>query len=744
LKTGGVSLERLDPAAPAENADTWERVLRKLRHDEMPPPGLPRPDAQSVETFAASVEAALDRGAAEHPNPGRPALHRLNRAEYSNAVRDLLGVDIQAGSLLPVDDSGYGFDNIADVLSLSPALLERYLSVARTVSRLAVGDLRTKPSEQMFLPSKDAKSQYRRGLRLEQISSDLPFDSRNGIVFQYYFPLDAEYVLRVNLPTEAASFGEGIHGDVMHQDLRVPVKAGLHTVGVTFLREGAKPEFEAPGVRRGNPVLGRPEELENDRLPVEMDVRMDGARLKLIEVVRRPGSNPDVASVVVSGPFNVSGRGDTPSRQRIFACHPAAATKEEACAHKILAALARRAFRRPVTENDLRPLLEFYRAGRQDADFDSGIAEAIEAVLISPDFLFRVEQDPPGAPAGTVYRVTDVDLASRLAFFLWSSIPDEELLALAEQGKLRDPAVRAQQVERMLRDARSQALVSNFAGQWLYLRNLATIKPDPQLFPEFDETLRRSVQQQAELFFESILRENRSVLELLNADYTFLNQRLAEHYGVPDFYGPQFRRVPLQDPNRAGLLGLPAILTVTSYPNRTSVVQRGKWILENLLGSPPPPPPPDVPELKAESSDGKPLSMRQQMERHRANPICSGCHARMDPIGFALENYDAIGRWRTKDAGASIDASGKLPDGTGFDGPVGLAKLLVSRYRDDFVSTVTRKLMTYALGRGLEYYDEPAVRLIVRRAAKENYTLTALIDGVVESTPFQMRRTPGP
>ena len=712
----------------------------------MPPPGAPRPAPAVAASFAASVESALDKAAASHPNPGRPAIHRLNRAEYSNAVRDLLGVDIQAGSSLPVDDSGYGFDNIADVLSMSPSLLERYLSTARLVSRLAVGDLTMKPAEERFLPVKDpptqvpAVSAYRRAnTRLERTSPDLPFDSRGGLSVQYYFPLDAEYVIRTNMPTNAASFGEGIHGDVVHYDVRMPIKAGLHRIGVAFLREDTKAEAEAPGARR-NQAEGRPAQLDTDPLPIRMDVRIDGARVKLVDVQRRPGANPDVTALIISGPYNATGRGETPSRGLIFGCRPQRTGEEEPCARKILAGLARRGFRRPVTDADLRPLVEIYKVGRSGADFDAGIQSAIEAILISPDFLFRVESDAPGS----VHAVSDHDLASRLSFFLWSSVPDDELLTLADQGKLHDPAILRKQTRRMLNDVRSRALVSNFAGQWLQLRNLDTAKPDPETFPEFDESLRRSLQQETELFFDSIVREDRSVLDLLEAKYTFLNQRLAEHYGVPGIYGSQFRKVAVTDPNRIGLLGQGSVLTVTSYPNRTSVVQRGKWILENLLGAPPPPPPATVPELKPHGTDGRALTMREQMVEHRANPICSGCHARMDPIGFALENYDAIGRWRVKDANSPIDASGKLPDGAAFEGPAGLNKLLVSSYRDDFVNVVTQKLLTYSLGRGLEYYDQPAVRLIVKQAAAENYTISSLIGAIVESTPFLMKETPAP
>jgi Protein of unknown function (DUF1592)/Protein of unknown function (DUF1588)/Protein of unknown function (DUF1587)/Protein of unknown function (DUF1585)/Protein of unknown function (DUF1595)/Planctomycete cytochrome C len=743
LHTAGVSLQGLDPAHASENAAIWERVAHVLRSGQMPPPGLPRPEAAVAARFLADLEESLDRAAAAHPNPGRPPVHRLNRAEYSNAVRDLLAVDIQAGSLLPADDSGYGFDNIADVLSMSPALLERYLSAARLVSKLAVGDLGMKPIEERFVPAKDPPSQYRRVNRIERVSSDLPFDSRGGLSFSYYFPLDAEYVIRITLPTGAASFGETIHGDVARYEMRLPIKAGLHTVGATFLREDAKPEVEAPGVRR-NTTAGRPEQLETDRLAALMDLRFDGALLKRFEVARRPGQNPDVTAVLITGPYNATGRGQTPSRERIFVCRPSTTKDEEPCARQILQTLSRRAFRRPVTDADLNPLLRFYRKGREGGDFDSGIQTALEVMLVSPDFLFRSESDPRDGAPGKAYRVDDYALASRLSFFLWSSIPDDELLTLAGEGKLRDPEVRLQQVRRMLRDRKSQALVTNFAGQWLQTRNLATLKPDPQLFPEFDESLRRSFQQQTELFFETVLREDRSVLDLLNADYTFLNQRLAEHYKVPNIYGSQLRRMPVTDPNRTGLLGQGSILAVTSYPNRTSPVQRGKWILENLLGSPPPPPPAAVPELKEHGSDGKLLTMRKQMEQHRDNPACSGCHSRMDPIGFALENYDAIGRWREKEAGSRIDATGVLPDGSRFEGPAGLSRLLATTYRDDFVRTVTEKLMTYALGRGLEPFDKPAVRSVMKRAAADNYRMSALIAAIEESVPFQMRRTPEP
>ena len=731
LKTGGLSLENLGLADVAGRAAVWEKVARKLRSGEMPPSTVrKRPDARLAVAFASYLESTIDRAAAAHPEPGRALVHRLNRAEYSNAVRDLLAIDLHPGEWLPVDDSGYGFDNIADVLSTSPALLDRYLSAAHKVSRLAVGDMTQKPAEDIY----NARRDPLKGSRNEQLNEDLPFDSRAGIVVSHYFPLDAEYVLKVRLTGVQA---DGEAAEPTPYEVRVPVKAGLHLVGVTSPRENLKPERDAPpgaqaaGAGRGG---GAPQ------IPWPVDVRLDGARVKRFDV---PGTMPEPSRLIVGGPYDPVGRGDTASRRRIFVCRPAQRAQESACARTILKTLARRAFRRPVTDADVEPLLAFFRTGRRDGDFESGIESAIEALLVSPEFLFRIEQDPPRAAGAAASRaprrVTDVELASRLSFFLWSSIPDEELLALAERGGLKEPSALERQVRRMLDDPRADALVSNFMGQWLQLRNVEIVTPDPVLLP-FDEALRQAFFTETSLLVGSIVREDRSVLELLSADYTFVNQRLAEHYGIPRVYGSQFRRVAVADVNRRGLLGQGSLLTVTSYPNRTSVVQRGKWILENLLGTPPPPPPPEgVPELK-EAPHGKRLSMREQMQVHRVNPTCAACHARMDPIGFALENYDAVGRWRSEDAGTPIDASGQLPDGTTFEGPAGLSRLLLTRYRDDFVRTATEKLLTYALGRGVEYYDAPTIRSIDRDAERDNYRMASLILAIVRSAPFQMRR----
>ncbi len=726
-KTAGIVLEGLDFNRVANNAEVWEKVLRKVSTGQMPPASAPKPEKKEAAALVAWLESTLDHADAVNPQPGRPTIHRLNRAEYSNAVRDLLAVDIQPGQWLPVDDSGHGFDNIGEVLSLSPALLEKYLSAARRVSRLAIGDKTIKPTEDRYLP--------RRNSRNEKTSDDLPFFSRGGLSFQHYFPLDGEYLIRVRTPSNGET-GE----PTRFFDHKLTVKAGLRSVGAAYPRQSAKAEPAVPGPRRPGggapPAMGA---VANQPL----DLRLDGARLQRFEIPE----TTSVEMIIVSGPFNATGRGETASRAKVFSCRPASAlasTGEEAtCAKQILTKLARRAFRRPVNEADVTPLLAFYERGRQAGEFDDGIQRALEAMLVAPDFLLRVETEPAGNRLNTAFRLNDLDLAARLSFFLWSSIPDEELLSLAEQRKLQDAATLQYQIRRMLDDPRAEALVNNFAGQWLQLRNLETITPDPDVYPGFDESLKLAFRRETELFFESILRENRSVMDLLEADYTYLNQKLAEHYGIRGVYGAQFRRVSLtaeQQTQRSGLLGQGSLLTVTSYPNRTSVVMRGKWILENLLGAAPPPPPPDIPDLKPKSHDGRLLTMREQLDMHRANAVCASCHARMDPLGFALENYDGIGKWRTKDAGQPIDASGKLPNGTKLNGPSELKKVLLTGHRDEFVATVIEKLMTYALGRGLEAHDAPSIRAIARQTEREQFRLPALIASVINSKPFQMRQ----
>lgn len=711
-KTADVSLQGVDPANVADKGELLERVLRKVKSGQMPPAGMPHPDAAAIAAFRQSLEGALDAEAAAHPNPGRPAVHRLNRAEYSNAVRDVFALDIDAGALLPVDDSGYGFDNIGDVLSVSPALLDRYLSVARRVSRLAMGDPTLKPVEEAFEPRRSPGRNAPVPPRLEWVSDDLPFNSAGGVSVRYYFPLDAEYVLRANFGNPNSP------GTDKPMEVRLSVKAGLRSVAVTFPRESIRPEILSVG----------PPEMTS----MAVDLRLDGTSLKRSTTRGAAGSLPRLTNLSIAGPYKATGPGDTASRRKILVCHPSTTAEESTCARQILAKLSRRAYRRPVTDSDLKPLVAFYQQARAKGGFEFGIQKAVEAILVSPDFLFRVESTSPG-----IRPVSGVDLASRLSFFLWSSVPDEELLDLGVTGKLADREVVRRQVERMLDDPKSSALVANFAGQWLHIRNLATVRPDPVIFADFDESLRWSMEQETELFFESVVRDNRSVLELLTANDTYLNDRLAKHYGIPDIYGSQFRRVELQDSHRGGLLGQASLLTVTSPPNRTSVVQRGKWVLENLLGAPPPPPPPGVPSLDATSKGNQHLSLRAALEQHRADPGCAGCHAVMDPIGFALENYNGIGQWRTEDGGSEIDASGKLPDGTKFSGPSGLKKAMTTSKREEFASTVTEKLLTYGLGRGLEYYDQPAVRAILRETDGGGYRMRDLIQAIVMSTPFR-------
>ncbi|MCH8266549.1 MAG: DUF1592 domain-containing protein [Acidobacteria bacterium] len=759
LQTAGLMLDTVDVAHVSEGAEVWEKVVRKLRTGEMPPPGMPRPDQPAYDSFAAYLMTELDRAATARPNPGRPAIQRLNRAEYTNAIRDLLNLDIDGASLLPADDSSYGFDNIGDVLTVSPTLLERYMSAATKISRFAIGDTAIGPASETYEVSPRLEQR-------ERVSEALPFGSRGGVAIRHHFPLDGEYVIKILLQRDRVLDIRGLaephqldillDGETIKQftvggegksksqengqqqyestgengqesyertadanlEFRFSAKAGTRVVGITFLDRDPKPE----GVLR---------------------------RLVVASQYVRNDDVPGVGIVTITGPYNATGPGDTPSRRKIFVCHPdhnpaGGGEDTEPCPSRILSRLARQAYRRPVTDRDIQTLLSFYWTGSGKGGFEAGIGLALRRMLVSPEFLFRVERDPANVAPNTAYPISDLELASRLSFFLWSSIPDEELLSLAERGKLKDPAVLERQVRRMLADPRSKALVSNFAGQWLYLRNMKEVVPDPETFPEFDENLREAFLRETELFFGSMLREDRSVLDLLNADYTFLNERLARHYGIPDIYGNHFRRVTLSDERRRGLLGQGSILTVTSYPSRTSPTFRGKWLLENILGTPPPPPPNNVPSLTDRGEDGKILSVREQMEAHRVNPACSGCHSRMDPMGFALENFDAIGRWRTTSGNnVPIDSSGVLPDGTKFQGPVGLRKVLLS-HREELVSTVTEKLLTYALGRGVEYTDAPAIRKIVRETAAGGHRWSSLLLGVVQSTPFQMRRSQGP
>ncbi len=736
-RSGGLALDAVDLDGIGRDAARWERVLQKLRTRAMPPPGRPRPAPAVYDAFGAWLEGALDRWAADHPDPGRPAIHRLNRFEYANVVRDLLHLEIDAQALLPADDLAYGFDNNADVLTVAPGLLARYLSAARTVSRLAVGDPSIE-ADVVRYPVSPLLAQDGR------MSDDLPFGSRGGAAVRHHFPRDGDYVLRIALrpnrgrnepqeidvrvdgeriallraglwPADAPAASPGAADGGL--TVRFPARAGARTVSVSFAGRTMAPEGVAPA-----------------RLPLWTFSTGRG----YVERMALDGFE-------IEGPFDGAAAGvpaaDTPSRRRIFVCEPARAADEEACAARILETLARRAFRRPATGGDLEALLAFYREGRAEGDFRAGVRRALESILVDPEFLFRIERDPPGAAPGTAYRLRGVELAARLSFFLWASIPDDELLEAAVTGRLSDPDGLEAQVRRMLADERAGTLVTNFAAQWLHLRRMRTVAPDVNAFPAFDENLRAALIRETELFVTSQLREDRGVVELLTADYTFVDERLARHYGIPGVYGPRFRRVRWTDGRRRGLLGHGSILTVTSLATRTSPVVRGKWILENVLGAPPPPPPPDVPELPERAGGGEAASLRARLEAHRANPACSACHARMDPLGFALENFDAVGRWRETDGGGvPIDASGALPGGAVFDGAAGLRGVLRGR-RGEFVAAFTEKLLTYAIGRGVEHYDRPAVRAIVREAADDDYRWSSIVLGVVRSLPFQMRRS---
>jgi hypothetical protein len=743
LRTAGLTLEKTDFTNIPGDAEKWENVIAKLRGNSMPPAGLPRPDDASRKALIGWLESSIDRAAAANPKPGRTVLHRLNRAEYGNAVRDLLGMETGAATLLPPDDSGFGFDNIADVLSVSPMLTERYLAAARKISRAAVGDVAIRPVTESYAPDKLFKQD-------DRASEDLPFASRAGIAVPVYFPVDGDYFVKIFLQRTNVGL---IRGPASPYELQVRLNGELvrqATVGTST--GGTK---TVPGRRRVDTPL---EEL--DGLEVRFSAKAGPGVLAvtfardahLPEGMLRPiysitsyefsgdvAVPPGITNIELRGPYDVRGPGNSPSRQRIFSCHPASAHEEEACSRQILSTLARRAYRRPVTSGDLQPLLAFYATGRSKGSFDSGIEMALQRILVSPDFLFRIERDPATRAAGVPYRVTDLELASRLSFFLWSSIPDDELLDAAIRGTLRQPGVLEHQVTRMLSDVRSRSFVANFTGQWLYVRNVPLVLPDPYAFPDFDDNLRQAFSRELELFLDSQIRQDHSALDLLTADYTYVNAALARHYGIPNVYGTHFRRVQLTDSNRYGLLGKAGILMVTSYANRTSPVKRGKWLLENIIGAPPPPPPPNVPSLKENAVGESAHSVRERMEEHRANPACAGCHRTMDPLGFALENFDAIGSWRaTDEAGAPVDASGELIDGTHVDGPESLRRALLN-HQEDFARTVTDKLLTYALGRGTEYYDAPAVRRIVRDSAADNSRWSSIILGIVRSAPFQMR-----
>lgn len=754
-RTAGLSFERIDLNDVGTHAELWERVTAKLRSGTMPPAGKERPDEPSARAFVQFLESEIDRAAASKPDPGRTVAHRLTRAEYANAIRDILDFDFDATPLLPPDNVGYGFDSIGEVLSVSPLLMERYMFAAERIARLAIGTAGIQPGSERYVLSTKL-------MQRDRMSEDLPFGSQGGVAVRHVFPADGQYSIKLTLQKNADGFIRGLR--TPHQiDVRVDgARAALLTVGGEsrgrsgpIFTDNQNPEYA------GDPAQVEYEFTADEALVAKFKAKA-GSHLvgvAVVEQLTKPvgfqmpqlvlhdiehykGGAPQLETVTIAGPYDPNGVSDTPSRRRIFTCRPASIRDEQPCATKILGTLARRAYRRPVVESEIQELLGVYAAGRREATFENGIATAVRAILAGPDFLFRIEQDPQASPVGVPYRISDIELATRLSFFLWSSVPDDELLRAAERGTLKDPHVLEQQVRRMLADRRSRALVDNFAGQWLMLRDLAAAEPDREEFPDFDHELRDAFRQETELFVESSLREDQSVIGLLNADYSYVNERLAHHYGIPDVFGSRFRRVSLPDDTRRGLLGQGSFLTVTSYANRTSPVLRGKWILERLLDISPPPPPPDVPALQEKSAEGKKLTMRGALEHHRTNAVCASCHKLMDPFGFALENFDAVGRYRTIEAGTNtpVDPSGVLYDGAKFQTlPQFRAWLL--QHPERFVHTFTKNLLTYATSRPLEYQDMPALRRIIRDSASKEHRWSSLILGVVNSAPFRMRRS---
>ncbi|OFW21019.1 MAG: hypothetical protein A3H97_04600 [Acidobacteria bacterium RIFCSPLOWO2_02_FULL_65_29] len=765
LKTANLMLDTVDADQVANSAEEWEKVIVKLRSRAMPPPGARRPDNATYDSVATWLETALDRAAAAHVNPGRPGeLHRLNRTEYGNAVRDLLGLEIDPKAMLPADEQAHGFSTNADALSIQPALLDRYLAAAAKIARLAVGDAAMPAGFERYTALKDNSNESTWLSQNERLGEEFPLGSRGGIVARHYFPVDGDYVFKIRLDRTDTGIIRGLQwpNDI---DIR------LDGVRVGQLSIGGTPEFTAGGGQVGNYADARsPLSNGDDRLEVRVPVNA-GMRQVVATIVKpdnlaleglgpnaipiwsrehtnKPGNPLMISALLIGGPYGARVSQDSPSRRRLFVCQPASGASgaargngaETACATKILTTLARRAYRREPTNDDVQTLVRFYQTA--PGDFDAGIRAGIERVLLSPDFLFRIETDPAGAVPGAAYNLPDVQLASRLSFFLWSSIPDDELLDTAIRGKLHEPAVLEQQVRRMLGDVRARtALVQNFFEEWLQTRNVWLLTPDlNQKFPWFDDNLRVAFVREMELFLDAELKEDRSIIDLLASDRTFLNEQLARHYGVSGVYGSHFRRVTLTDDNRFGLLGKAAVLSVTSYSTRTAPTIRGKWLLENILAAPPPSPPPNVPALEEASKDGRPRSVRDMLEAHRTDPVCASCHARMDPLGLSLEHFDAIGQWRTTDAGTPINASGVLLDGTKVDGPAALRRALVAQ-KEQFVRAVAGKMLTYAIGRGLEYDDAPAIRGIVRAAAADDYRWSSTILALVKSAPFRMRRT---
>jgi len=740
LKTGNLVLESRDFDHPVIDADVWEKVIRKVQVGMMPPAGVPQPDAATRRALVTALSGALDEAARTNPNPGRPALHRLNRTEYAYAIRDLLDLDVDPTTLLPPDDSAYGFDNVADVLGVNATLMEQYVSAAGKVSSLAVGDPDVSPAAEVYTIPQDASQ--------DRHVEGLPFGTIGGIVASPTIQVAGEYELsskffRTNLGVlrgleyehvlEYAVDGARVHLTKLGGQADWAANLENNTLIADQIEERAKVRVSlTPGPHEITATWIK----KSDAIDPVRTTRP----IRSSHDTRDPLGIPHLSTFTITGPYKAAGPGDTPSRRKIFTCKPAAGA-EERCARQILATLVRRAYRGQGSDDDVERLIGFFRAGRQQRDFDRGIQVALQRVLASPKFVFRAEREPDQLATGRTYRLSDLELASRLSFFLWSSIPDDALIKVATESRLHEPAVLEREVRRMLADPKSERFVTNFAGQWLYLRNLTNHQPNSMIFPDFDDQLRQAFRRETELFFDSIVREDHNVLDLMTADYTFVNERLARHYGIPNVYGSQFRRVTLTDDARKGLLGKGAILTVTSRATRTSPVVRGKWILDNILNAPPPPPLPNVPPLPEPDESGQVLSMRERMEAHRRNPVCANCHRMFDPIGLAMENFDAVGRWRARDGGSlgvPIDASGELLDGTKVDGVVSLRRALL-RQPELFVGTVVEKLMTYALGRGVAADDMPSVRAIIRDTSSRDYRFSSLVLGIVRSAPFTMR-----
>ena len=734
---GGIAFDTLSPENIPQDAETWEKAMRKLRGGLMPPAGNPQPDRKAVQEFVTWVEGTIDKTALPHVDPGRVALHRLNRKEYANAVRDLLDVDVDARDVLPRDDSKDGFDNIASTLQVSPSFLEQYLTAARKVAKEALGDPHSRPIGTTYNDSGRGNQFFR--------SEGLPLGTRGGIVVEHDFPADGEYVINI------ANMAQALWVTNLEFENQVLVTLDRRKIYETSI--GGEADMKAIDQLQDPAVDAINKRLKNIRFTTTAGPHQVAVTFRQRSYAESegwlesnvPGGGQErvlrVSSFEVRGPLNVTGVSETPSRRQIFSCHPASAAEEPGCAHEILQRLAERAFRHPVGAEDVTDLMRFYEAGSREGGFETGIREAITAILADPEFLYRAEVPPGQVASGGIFRVSDLDLASRLSFFLWSSLPDDELLRAAEQGQLHQPEVLQHQVHRMLADPRSETLASNFAFQWLNMAKLAEIQPDPAIFPNLNGDIRNDFREELRLFIDSTFRDNRSVLDLLRGDYTYLNERLALHYGIRDIRGSQFRRVQLADSSRFGLLGKGAVLMVTSYPNRTAPVLRGEFILDRLMGTPPAEPPPNVGTLKENQEGAKPKTMRDLMAAHRRATSCNGCHGLMDPLGFALEQFDAVGEYRTKDrfAGAPIDATGQLPDGTVLNGPDDLRNALLRR-PDQFVQTLTEKLMTYALGRTLVYTDMPAVRGIVRNSAADGYRFESVIMGIVASAAFQSER----